>query len=158
MTNEQAYVEGFCKAAEVMGVDPTALVKRAQAVKAYSKLGALLSKARVGAKNGGKRYLELLGGGRPRFIEQMRQGLGIEHLGGPVESTKPLERLLGRLRAGRSRIASRISRIKGGPLENPADVLEARKALATQLGTGAGTAGAGAGLYALLNGDGNDGE
>lgn len=154
MTNEQAYAEGFCKAAEVLGVDPAALVKRAQVV---SRLGALLSKARVGAKKGGKRYLELLRGGQPRFIEQMRQGLGIEHLGGPLESTKPLERLLGRLRAGRSRVADRIRRIKGGPLENPADVTEARKALATQLGTGAGVAGAGAGLYSLLGGDSDNG-
>jgi hypothetical protein len=153
MTYEQAYAEGFCKAAEVAGVDPVALCKRAQALKAYSRLGALLSKARAGAQKGGKRYLELLGGGRPRFIEQVRQGLNLEHLGGPLESTKPLERLLGRLLAGRARVASRIQRIKGGPLENPADVIEARKALATQFGTGVGAAGAGAGLYALRDGE-----
>ncbi len=152
MTYEQAYAEGFCKAAEVAGVDPVALCKRAQALKAYSRLGALLSKARVGAQNGGKRYLELLSGGRPRFIEQVRQGLNLEHLGGPLESTKPVERLLGRILAGRARVADRIKRIKGGPLENPADVIEARKALAAQLGTGVGAAGAGAGLYALHDG------
>lgn len=152
MTYEQAYAEGFCKAAETLGVDPVALCKKAQALKAYSTLGALLSKARVGAQKGGKRYLELLGGGQPRFIEQVRQGLNLKHLGGQLESTKPIERLLGKLLAGRTRVADRIRRIKGGPLENPADVIEARKALAMQLGTGAGAVGAGAGLYALRDG------
>ena len=135
MTNEQAYVEGFCKAAEVLGVDPAALVKRAQAVKVYSKLGALLSKARVGAKNGGKRYLELLRGGNPETLDTGRQLLN-----GTL-----LNRL--RMRLGRTlgiRTAPEISK-------------ELRKSLATQLGTGAGVAGAGAGLYALRGGgDGTD--
>lgn len=53
MTVSQAYVSGFCKAAEAMGVDPVALCKRAAPV---SLLGA------VG--RGFRRYGSLLRGGR----------------------------------------------------------------------------------------------
>lgn len=132
MTNEQAYAEGFCKAAEVLGVDPAALVKRAQIV---SRLGALLSKARVGAKKGGKRYLELLRGGNPETLDTGRQLL---------DST-----LLNRLRV----------RLRGtlGKHTSPEIAKELRKSLATQIGTGAGVAGAGAGLYSLLGGDNDNG-
>ena len=59
MTHEQAYAAGFCKAAEAVGVDPFALVKRAQL------LGRLVN----GIKGGVRRYGELLGGGKMHKYE-----------------------------------------------------------------------------------------
>lgn len=162
MTHEEAYIQGFCKAAEAVGVDPIQLYKIAgikdriaglggQALGGLLRAGNAVSgaaKATGTAASGvGRRYLELLRGGRPRFIETMRQGLGLEKLPGLPEVTNPAQRIKNRIIAA---VKDRASRIKGGPGENPADVVEARKALATQLGTGAAVTAAGVGTGAAL--------
>lgn len=162
MTHEEAYIQGFCKAAEAVGVDPIQLYKIAgikdrvaglggQALGGLLRAGNAVSgaaKATGTAASGvGRRYLELLRGGRPRFIETMRQGLGLEKLPGLPEVTSPAQRIKNRILAA---VKDRASRIKGGPGENPADVVEARKALATQLGTGAAVTAAGVGTGAAL--------
>ena len=144
MTHEEAYIEGFCKAAEAAGVDPVALYKQAQLKTQLLGMlgragGRLLGAGRAAAgaaSAGGKRYLELLRGGRPTFLDQMRKGIGVEHLNSPIE----------RLRTA---MKGRAGRLMGGAGQNAEDVLEARKALAAQLGTaGAG----GAGIYGLMRG------
>lgn len=162
MTHEEAYIQGFCKAAEAVGVDPIQLYKIAgikdriaglggQALGGLLRAGNAVSGAAkatgTAASGAGRRYLELLRGGRPRFIETMRQGLGLEKLPGLPEVTNPTQRIKNRIIAA---IKDRASRIKGGPGENPADVVEARKALATQLGTGAAVTAAGVGTGAAL--------
>ena len=140
MTYEQAYAEGFCKAAEVVGVDPAALVKRAQLI---GKIVGMASGAGKALKGGAKRYGELLMGGKPRLIEQLGAGLGVEKLNKLPVPADRVQRVKNKII---SALDSRLRRLKGGPYENPADVLEARKALATQVGTGIGLAGAGTAL------------
>jgi len=162
MTHEEAYIQGFCKAAEAVGVDPIQLYKIAgikdrvaglggQALGGLLRAGNAVSGAAkatgAAASGAGRRYLELLRGGRPRFIETMRQGLGLEKLPGLPAVTNPAQRIKNRIIAA---VRDRASRIKGGPGENPADVVEARKALATQLGTGAAVTAAGVGTGAAL--------
>lgn len=63
--NEAAYVEGFCKAAEIAGVDPVALCKQAGSVKARlaGALGSALNtlgRAKKGVSRGFGRYIDLL--------------------------------------------------------------------------------------------------
>lgn len=152
MTQNDAYVAGFCKAAEAAGVDPEVLYKRAQALKAYSVLGSLLSRFRVGAKGAGARYVELLKGGRPRFVDQVRASSNIPRWGSSLEVTNPAKRTANRLRMA---LKDRIARLRGGSTENPADVLEARKALATQVGTGAAGLGALMGVGSAVRGKDN---
>ena len=74
MTTDQAYIEGFCKAAEAVGVDPVALYKRAGARsmifgvlsrirKPLAAVGSRIANSRVGQAVANSRYGELMRGG-----------------------------------------------------------------------------------------------
>lgn len=65
MTYQEAYIDGFCKAAEAAGIDPIRLYKQAapaklgivgRAVKGVKRFGELLTGARVGRLAAGKAY------------------------------------------------------------------------------------------------------
>jgi len=132
MTYEDAYAEGFCKAAEVIGVDPAALVKRAQVKKMIGELAGRAVSAgkrlKDGAGNVGGRYLELLRGGNSATLDTGRA----------LRDNTLLNRML--VRAKRT-----IGRNTSPEIKN-----ELRKALAVQAGTGLAAGGALAGTgYAL---------
>lgn len=109
MTQEEAYIEGFCKTAEAYAVDPDELVKFAQASRIFSGIGGklkgvlnnkglkgitenLLNKAKgvtaggIGSKlkDLGSRYLELMSGGN---ADKVAKGLGsLRNFKGPLRN------------------------------------------------------------------------
>ena len=165
MTYEDAYAEGFCKAAEAIGVNPIMLAKRAGAKEwGAAQVGRILGglgrakgalrTAKDTAAKGGRRYLELLMGGKPGLGERVMSGLGDD-----AAAAMQAEVGVGLPTAGswgqrlRAALKTRGRRIAGARGELPSDVTEARKALATQLGTGLGLAGAGTGAAMLATRD-----
>ena len=145
MTYEQAYAEGFCKAAEAIGVNPVLLYKQAAG---GSKILGFLAGAGRGKGTSLKRFMELLRGGN--------KALKSEIAGGSAGAT------MGQFpgQAGRNlleRLGFRLRVLKGtNPAGefSPAATREARRALATQLRTGlaaGGILGGGAGIAAGVN-------
>jgi len=147
MTNEQAYIEGFCKAAEVAGVDPVALVKQAAPV------GLGLVGKGLGAA---KRYLSLLGGGNVSALEGRlaQANRVIERAGNNMSAAKMLgaRQMHGANRgimAGAKRIAAKSQA-----------ALDAERAAVSKArlltGVGAGGAVVGGAAGALAAGGGSD--
>ena len=166
MQYEDAYIDGFCKAAEVAGIDPVVLYKRAQAKKVIGEVlgraaGSLARGGRAASgkmKDTGVRLLELVRGGNRDIMGKLHtneklDGILARPLFGPngvfqnaassagsvvpydasVARSVRLERILNPLKR-------RLNAIRGGSVDRDVTV-EARKALAAQLGVGAAAAG-----------------
>lgn len=129
MTYEDAYAEGFCKAAEVIGVDPLALVKRAD-IKA--KILGLLTGAGKGKGVSFGRYKELLLGGNRAKMRAL-SGPGGAAMGQFAPSVAP--------NGVGGRFAARLRAILGSKEFDKGVVNEARRALTTQARTGLTAAG-----------------
>lgn len=154
MTQDEAYIAGFCKAAEAAGVDPEVLYKRAQL---KARIGALLgrgltairgagtaaaaSRAGQAAVGGAKRYADLLRGGNTTTRGAFRLGRG------DLSSMGNFKGWLQTYAAG----------LKGNLSTDAAS--ELRKALAARAGTAvAGTAALAGGAHALAGGSDNGGK
>ena len=169
MTHEEAYIEGFCKAAEVAGVDPVGLYKQAQL---KARLAGLLGKGVGKAQGAGIRLLELLRGGNRDVMRGLHENAHLDGLlarplfgangvfsgaasaGGVAPGDASVARAI-RLARVLNPLKRRLNAIRGnGPR---AVTVEARKALAAQLGLGTAAAGtAGAAGYGLGKATGGD--
>jgi hypothetical protein len=128
---EQVFTAGFCKAAEAMGVDPGALCKQALSlgrVGSWIARGAQrVSGSRAGqaVANGGRRFGQLLAGGKQPVRGAFQLGKG------DLNSMANMRGWLGTYWQG----------LRGGM--GPEAAAELRKALAARVGTGAAALGAG---------------
>ena len=165
MTIEQAYAEGFCKAAEAMGVDPEALYK--QALPAWmaraggwiARGGAALAQSRAGqaVTNGTRRFGSWIGSHGGNALAQSRAGQAVTNgarrfgqlLAGGNDTVR------GAFRMGRGDLSG-MDKLRGwfgtywqglrGSMGGEA-ASELRKSLAARLGTGAAALGGGAMLF-----------
>lgn len=174
MTQDEAYLAGFCKAAEVAGIDPEVLYKRAQlkarigawlaqglaqAAKAKQTVAGAAGAATAAAKKGGKRYLELLRGGNQAAFADLNRGAAFDgalanagaFLGqspAQVSRAAQIEKVL-------APIKRRLNALAGRTGVDRAAVTEARKSLGAQLGTAGAVGGAGYGVGRAVSGGDN---